>query len=169
MLLGTRPRVVEEWLESRRAAGLDRFDEVWGGEYHVAPAAHGRHGDLDQQLAELLGPAARAVGLRCLGPVNIGTVDDYRVPDRCVVDPDLTLRVFLPSAVIVIEIVSPDDETLAKFDFYFQRGVVELLVVDPDDRSVRWFRRGDGGFVHTPRSELLPALADLAGLLHWPD
>lgn len=155
-------------MQRRSALGLDRFDEVWEGEYHVAPAAHGRHGDIDQQLAELLGPAARAAGLRCLGPVNIGTGNNYRVPDRSVVRADAELGVFLPSVVVVVEIVSPDDETFAKFGFYFEHAVQEILVVDPAVRSVAWFHRGEVRFVEAMGSDVVTGLDDLADRLRWP-
>lgn len=168
VVVGERPVEVEEWVQRRRALGLDRFDEVWEGDYHAAPAAHGRHGDIDQQLAELLGPASRAAGLRCLGPVNIGTASNYRVPDRSVVRAEAELGVFLPSAVIVVEIVSQDDETFAKFGFFFEHAVQEILVVDPASRSVAWFHRGVRGFVAAAGSELVASLDDLAGRLRWP-
>lgn len=168
VLLGDPPAEVEDWLQRRRARGLDRFDEMWEGEYHVAPAAHSRHGDIDQQLAELLGPAARAAGLRCLGPVNVGEPSNYRVPDRCVVAGTADGGVFLPTAIIVVEIVSPDDETYAKFPFYFERAVVEVLAVDPSDATTRWFVRGSDGFVPAARSGVLDGLDDLAAQLNWP-
>ncbi|MGH9138650.1 MAG: Uma2 family endonuclease [Acidimicrobiales bacterium] len=109
-----------------------------------------------------------AAGLRCLGPVNIGNGNNYRVPDRSVVRVDAELGVFLPSAVMVVEIVSPDDETLAKFGFYFEHAVQEILVVDPASRSVAWFRRGAVEFVDAPGSEVVTGLDDLAGRLRWP-
>jgi len=168
VLLGDRPVEVEEWLQTRRKRGVDLFDEMWEGEYHVAPAAHSSHGDLDQQLAEVLGPSARAAGLRCLGPVNIGEPSNYRVPDRCVVATDGGNHVFLPTAIVVVEIASPDDETYAKFGFYFARAVMEVLVVDLADRSVRWFSRSADRFVPSGGSGVLNALDDLAAGLHWP-
>ena len=61
------PPVVEDWLAQRRALGQDRFDEVWEGEYHVAPYAHGRHGIVQHQLALVLGPFADRAGLRADG------------------------------------------------------------------------------------------------------
>jgi hypothetical protein len=169
VLLGQRPAEVEDWLQRRRDRGLDIYDEVWGSEYHVAPAAHSRHGELDQQIAEALGPAARAVGLRCLGPVNIGEPTDYRVPDRSVIGADAEPGVYLPTAVIVAEIVSPDDETYAKLPFYFERGVVEVLIVDPRERSAIWYRRAADRFQPAEGSNVVPGLNALAEQLNWPD
>ena len=49
VLLGEPPPVVTEWLRHRRELGQDGFDEVWDGEYHVAPMVHRRQGDVDAQ------------------------------------------------------------------------------------------------------------------------
>jgi Uma2 family endonuclease len=38
----------------------------------------------------------------------------------------------------VIEIVSPGDESWKKLPFYAERRVVEVLIVDPSQRSVHW-------------------------------
>jgi len=38
VLVGRPPQDFEEVLQRRRALGQDLFDEVWEGEYHVAPA-----------------------------------------------------------------------------------------------------------------------------------
>ena len=51
---------------------------------------------------------------------------------------------YVPSAALVVEVLSPDDETFRKFDFYARHGVDELWVVDPVARTVRcWSRRGE--------------------------
>ncbi len=168
VLLGEPPPEVGEWLERRAALGQDRFDEVWEGEYHVAPAARSRHGLIDDQLGHVLRPRAVAAGLVGSGPLNLGEPDDYRVPDRVYLRAPLDV-VFVPSAVVVVEIVSPDDETHRKFDFYFRRGVEELLVVDPDRRTVQWYRRADATFEPAERSDLLDlAAATLHAELDWP-
>ncbi|MBO0835758.1 MAG: hypothetical protein J2P28_09590 [Actinobacteria bacterium] len=38
VVLDPVPAEVEELIERRRALGLDLFDEVWAGTYHMAPA-----------------------------------------------------------------------------------------------------------------------------------
>lgn len=40
-------------------------------------------------------------------------------------------HVFMATAALVLEIVSPDDETWDKLDFYAAHDVDELLIVDP--------------------------------------
>lgn len=162
------PPPVAEWLEQRRALGQDRFDEVWEGEYHVAPAPREAHADLDDQLAALLRPRARARGLWPRGPLNIGDKDDYRVPDRAY-RRERTDEVFVPTAAIVVEIVSPGDDSYRKFDFYFAHGVEELLIVEPLQRSLQWYARGAEALERTDGSALLGLTAtELVELIDWP-
>jgi hypothetical protein len=44
VVLGERPRVLDEFIARRRALGQDVFDEVWDGEYHVVPGPSAEHG-----------------------------------------------------------------------------------------------------------------------------
>jgi hypothetical protein len=71
VVLGPRPPELDALIARRRALGLDTHDEVWKGEYHMAPTAHSSHGWLDDQLAVLLHPLAQAAGLGVTGPFNL--------------------------------------------------------------------------------------------------
>ena len=148
------PQAVEDWLARRRALGQDLYDEVWEGEYHVAPAPRRRHARVQAALLETLGPLARRAGLEVTGPCNIGRPDDYRVPDlACFREPgDLAWN---PTAAIVAEVVSPGDESRLKSDFYLRAGVEEVLIVDPGARTAEWYERDDGAFRRTDRSVIL--------------
>jgi len=161
------PPIVEDWLAQRRALGQDRFDEVWEGEYHVAPAPSTRHGRIDRQLARILGPLVARAGLVDSGPCNIGGPGDYRVPDMAVFrDPEDI--VWNPTAPIVVEIISPGDESRHKLDFYFRAGVEEVLIVDPDARTVEWFGRGVDAFEPADGSALLGITSsELAERIDW--
>ncbi len=102
------------------------------------------------------------------GPVNIGRFDDYRVPDRAYLR-DLDMGTYLPTAAIVVEIVSPGDESYQKFGFYFARGVEEVLIVDPQRRTVEWYARGADAFTRSGRSALLDVdEPTLHGEIDWP-
>jgi Uma2 family endonuclease len=52
--------------------------------------------------------------------------------------------VWVPTAAVVIEIESPDDETRDKLDFYADHGVDELLIVSAEAQSVSWLVLKDG-------------------------
>jgi hypothetical protein len=159
---------IAAWLERRRALGQDLYDEVWEGEYHVAPAANRRHGHLDDEVVAALRRRARGAGLWGAGPVNIGRSDNYRVPDRAYLH-DLDMGTFLPTAAVVVQVggrkpaepagrvsrASPGDESYQKFGFYFAHGVEEVLIVDPQRRTVEWCARGADAFARSGRSALL--------------
>ncbi|MDP9405017.1 MAG: Uma2 family endonuclease [Actinomycetota bacterium] len=168
VLVGQRPPVVDAWLEQRRRLGQDLFDELWQGDYHAAPAPHSSHGLVAQHVAEILGPTARRAHLVGSGPLNIGAADDYRVPDGAYLR-DVPTTTFVPTAAVVVEIVSPGDETHAKLGFYFAHEVEELLVVDPLRRHAEWYRRGDGALAPTDRSRLLGLTGrDVEQRIDWP-
>ncbi len=168
VVLGPRPPELEAVLERRRALGQDLYDEVWEGEYHVAPAPSAAHALLDHLLAVLLDAPARRVGLVGSGPFNLGSPDDYRVPDRGL-HRARPVGVWVPTAAVVIEILSPDDETFEKFAFYAEHEVDEVLVVDPEARTVRSWRRTGGEYAEADASGLLGVgVADLARDIDWP-
>lgn len=171
LVLDPQPPELMELLERRRLRGLDLFDEVWEGTYHMAPAPRFRRGDVDQQLAEILGPAARRVGLTASGPFNVGGPDDYRVPDRGLLrTPPNPEAVYLPTAALVVEIVSPGDETYDKLPFYVAHAVEEILVVDPETRSVQLLSLAGGTYEARDRSEVIGLMvSDIVASIRWPN
>lgn len=163
---GPRPPELAAWLDRRRALGLDRRDEVWAGRYVVAPDPHSNHGHVQLRLAALLVPAAERLELQATSTFNLGRPDDFRVPDAGLIP--WPAGVWHDTAVLVVEILSPDDETFAKLDFYAAHGVQELLVVDWQQRSVRCFALQDGGR-ETGRSEVLGLdRRALEAAIDWP-
>jgi Uma2 family endonuclease len=162
------PPAVEELIAQRRALGQDLYDEVWEGEYHVAAAPTNRHANVQVQLVELLGPRARRAGLRLLGPSNVGQPTDFRVPDLALLRHE-EHPIWNPVAAIVVEIVSPGDESRRKFAFYHRVGVEEVLIVDPGQRTVEWFARGPEAFQPAAGSTILALTsAELASAIAWP-
>lgn len=169
VFVSERPPELETWLERRRSLGQDRFDEMWEGTYHVVPGPDGQHADIDYQLMQRLGPRAGAAGLRGRTALNVGKADNYRVPDHVYVR-GADWAVYHPSAAIVVEVVSPGDESRNKLDFYFRQGVEEILIVDPRSRTVEWFQRGEESFEPATGSALLGVSSDELVLeLDWPD
>jgi hypothetical protein len=170
LVLGIPPRELGELLERRRRAGIDRLDEVWEGVHHVVPGPSIEHADISQQLAELLGPPARAAGLRpTISEFNLGASEhDFRVPDGGLHRPGAS-GAWHATAALVVEILSPDDETWQKLPFFADHHVDEVLIVDPAERMVAWLGLRDGEYERLDRSRLIDlGPAELAALINWP-
>lgn len=101
---------LQELLERRRRAGADTHDEMWEGVLHMAAAPLRRHARLQAQLAALLAPRARAAGLETVAELNLGGPEDYRVPDGGLLSPGPD-ELYLSTAALVLEVVSPGDES----------------------------------------------------------
>jgi Uma2 family endonuclease len=147
---------LDELLERRRRSGLDRLDEVWEGDLHMVPAPSGEHADITQQLAVLLNEPARDAGLfPTMGEFNLGDSEhDFRVPDGGLHRQRLR-GAWHSTAALVVEIVSPGDETWDKLPFYAAHEVDELLIVDPQEHAVHWFALADGTYRPIERSALI--------------
>jgi Uma2 family endonuclease len=156
-------------LERRRHSGLDRLDEIWEGVYHMVPAPSGPHATIESQLHRLLGPLAMDVGLTMSGQCNLGESEqNFRVPDSALHRNPPT-GVWNPTAALVVEIVSPGDETWEKLPFYATHNVDEALIVDPQERSVSWLALEDGEYLPVEHSGLIDLGAQaLAERLDWP-
>ena len=111
----------------------------------MIPVAGIAHSLVAAQLAVLLDAPARANGLLVGAEFNLGSKENYRVPDLGV-HRDPQLAVWVPTAAIAVEILSPDDDTWKKLPFYAQHEVDELLIVDPADRSVTWLALREGEY-----------------------
>ncbi len=162
------PPTVEDWLERRRALAQDLYDEVWEGEYRVAPAPSDAHNDVCFQLVALLRPLALRASLLGRTPCNVGAPNDFRVPDIAFLRGHVA-PIWQPTAAIAVEVVSPGDESRRKLDFYFRHRVEEVAIVDPGGRTVEWFARGDEAFWPAEGSTLLGLTsAELAARIDWP-
>jgi hypothetical protein len=168
VILGERPQELEALIKSRRATGADLYDEVWEGDYHMAPAAASPHGDLDGQIARIFGPLAIAIGMIESGPFNLGDgPHNFRVPDRGI--RHRSTAVWVTTAALVVEIVSPDDEAWEKLAFYASHDVDEIVVVDPRTRTLTWLRLDAGEYRSVAFSRLLDIdVADIAAQIDWP-
>lgn len=160
--------VVEAWLQQRRALGQDGRDEVWEGVYHVAPHEHGRNGAVAMQLVLVLAGPAKTAGLVPGGSFNLGRPDDFRVPDLGF-HRGSPNALYFPTAALIIEVLSPDDETFAKFGFYARHGVGELWVVDPLGHTVRIWTLTEETYDEVDTSALLGVTAAaVAADVDWP-
>lgn len=168
VVLGPMSPQLEADMARRRDTGADIYDEVWEGEYHMAPAPSGHHARVDDEMAAALRGPAQAAGLFGSGPFNLGEPDDYRVPDRGL-HRQSVLATWVPTAALVVEIVSPDDESWQKLEFYAVHQVDEVVIVDPADRSITWLALAGTTYTAIERSGVLDvAAAEVAESIGWP-
>ncbi len=167
VILDPLPVEIDELLYRRKQLGLDRADEMWEGVLHVNPTPHGRHGRVLQQLAEIFGPLAQAAGLTPIADFNLGTKGNYRVPDGGILHPAPD-QLYYPTAALVVEVISPYDETWAKLPFYAAHDVEEVLIVDPRKQEVQWLALRGDGYEPIERSGLIElGPAELAERIEW--
>ena len=145
--------VPEAQLEERHRLGLDHRDELWDGVLHMVPPAGDPHQGLSAELFLVLGPLAKRLGLVPRMETGLFRHEkDYRVPDQLYRRPDDGSVRGAEAAELVVEILSPDDETWQNLPWFVELGVREVLVLNPRDRTARLFREG---VEVTPRSEVL--------------
>jgi Uma2 family endonuclease len=139
----------QQEIEKRRRLGLDRFDEMWEGVYHMVPAPEHEHQRVVQKLVVFLDLLAtrKSHGTICLQE-NVfepgKEAVNYRIPDLAWIGKGHEDRIRKsgihggPDAVV--EVRSPGDETYDKLDFYARIGTGEVVVVDRDTKVPEVFR-----------------------------
>lgn len=144
-------RFVEDEIRAKRkASGGDRYDEVWEGTYVMAPLANLEHQDLVMRLSaifyELYGRTGQAV---VFPGANVsdrekGWEQNYRCPDVVVAFHGGRARHcgthWCDGPDFLAEIVSRDDKSRDKFEFYAKIGVRELLIVDRDPWALELYQ-----------------------------
>ncbi len=134
------------------------------------PGPSFEHAQISQQLAvQLDGPARDAGLLPAMSEFNLGESEhDFRVPDGGLHRPGAA-GVWLATAAVVVEILSPDDESWQKLPFYAEHHVDEVLLVDPAEHTVTWLALRDGEYQPVQRSRLIElGPTELAEQLDWP-
>lgn len=151
-------------LEERRNKGWDRFDEVWDGVLHMVPSPSRTHQRLELRLAVALMPIAERRGLEVF--VEFGLVDpprgwhDFRQPDLSIVRAEhLSERAIEGRAELVVEILSPNDESRDKLPFYARVGVREVWLIDPMTHAVE---------VHALQGERYAVVSPRLGVVRSP-
>ena len=127
-------------LEQRRASGNDRWDEVWDEVYILMPNPNIEHQDIATGLSAIFRAVVDWSGLgKSYQGVNVSDrADDwtknYRCPDVAVYltgNPAIAKGAYwLGGPDFAVEVISPDDRSREKFDFYARVGVRELLLID---------------------------------------
>lgn len=155
VVLDPVPRELAQLAERRHALGQDRLDEVWQGVLHMVPAPSFEHAVVAARLKVLMAPLADAAGLIVTDEFNLGDSEqDFRVPDGGLHRPGAS-GVWQPTSALVMEVLSPDDETWQKLSFYAAHHVDEVLIVGPEERTVHWLALSAGEYQPLERSALI--------------
>lgn len=144
--------VPESFLEERHRLGHDKKDELWEGVLHMVPPPSAVHIYFNNDLKEALDAMCRRRGLRALiGDTGLfGSEKNYRIPDLVVVRPDQASKRGFEGAELVVEILSPHDESREKFPFYAQVGVREVWLVEPSNRATEIYELVGGEYRAIP-------------------
>ena len=138
--------VPAELLADRRRMGLDIRDEMWECVLHMVPSPTTDHQGLGSRLLLVLATLAEAKGLRHFYETAVydpaaPPETNYRVPDQVYASPEyVSHRGIEGRAALVVELLSPHDETYDKLAFYASVGVEEVLIIDPITRAVEMWR-----------------------------
>ena len=129
--------VPPEVLAERRRLGIDGRDEVWDGVIHMVPPASGPHMDVAFELAVALRTIVQRRELKVLMETGLFQHDaNYRVPDICVGRPVMLTHRGWEGVELVIEVLSPNDESRDKLPFFAKLGVREVWFVEPGTRAI---------------------------------
>lgn len=113
------------------------------------------HTDFEYELRRALHPIVERLGLRTHQQVAIRDPSkgwkNYRKPDLIVSRPanESDAAVDGP-AELVVEVLSPNDESRDKFPFYASRGVREIWLIHPKTRELEVFTLVGGGYEIVP-------------------
>lgn len=163
--------------ESRVAMGIDRWDEVWDGVYVIMPNPNIEHQKIVSKLLIALDSCFRPEeAADVLIPVNVsdrqeGWTSNFRGPDVSVFLEDGAGRNcgthWVGGPDLAVEILSDNDPTYEKLNFYAKNGVRELLVIDRRPWSIELYRLAAGSLKlagtssietsETLTSEVIPA------------
>lgn len=147
--------VERELIRDRRERGLDRWDEVWEGTYVIMPLPNNEHQELVGEICRILKEVVRTgSGGRVFPGCNVSDrgrnwMQNFRCPDVAVYlaeNPAVDHGTHWQGGPdLAIEIVSPDDRSFEKLEFYGSIGTRELLILDRDPWRLELYRRTDGG------------------------
>ena len=163
-LLLTNRDKVRRIIHRRRRLGLDRKDEVWNGRYIIMPDPDNVHQDLVGSLLTVLRIVISWAKLGNAYPgCNISDREDkwtsnYRVPDVTVFLNDNPAENrnthWLGGPDLAIEIVSDNDKSRKKLDFYASVGTRELIILDRAPWQLELFRLTNGELISVGKSSV---------------
>ncbi len=129
-----------------------RWELIAGIPYAMTPAPSVRHQSISGRIDRLLQEALEECqGCRALLPV------DWKIDEDTVVQPDnLVIRhepqhAYLTRApVLIFEVLSPNTarkDKITKFALYEREGVRHYVIVDPDEKVAKVYRRHQGRYI----------------------
>jgi Uma2 family endonuclease len=143
--------IARKFIQQRRESGNDRWDEVWDGVYVLMPNPNVEHQDLATGLAAIFRTLFDwSKNGKTYQGVNVSNQSEdwtrnYRCPDVAVylsgTPAALRGAYMLGGPDFAVEIISPEDRSRQKFDFYASVGVRELLLVDREPWALELYRR----------------------------
>ncbi len=136
--------VSDEELAERARLDHDRFDEVWDGVAHLNPSGGADHHSIEFELGLVLYPLVQPLGLRIATELSVmdasQPLQNYRNPDLVVYDPaQLDLQWATRGIALAVDVRSPHDASYEKLPFFAARGIPEVLIVHPRQRTVELF------------------------------
>ncbi|MBW3539764.1 MAG: Uma2 family endonuclease [Planctomycetes bacterium] len=157
------PDIRDHLIEQRRAAGHDRYDEVWEGTYVIMPLPTDEHQHVTTALATIFQTVLGWIGAALVrAGVNVsdrleGWKENYRCPDVAVFLKETRAindgTHWLGGPDFGVEIRSPDNRTYEKLEFYAKVLTRELLVVGRDPWTLELYRLQGDGWNETQENE----------------
>jgi Uma2 family endonuclease len=158
-------------LRRRRKCGGDRFDEVWNGVYVMSPIADNDHQAIATELSAALIQALQVnVGRKVLAGTNVSDQEEnwtknFRCPDVAVFLPGCSAEDrgshWFGGPDFAVEVISPEDRSREKLDFYAKVGVKELLLIDRNPWRLELYRNRGGVLLPVGVAELDPTASIL--------
>ncbi len=156
-------RYAEQLRKQRKAAGSDRWDEVWEGTYMMAPLPNNEHQELVGAFVDLFRELVPKLRGRVLPGTNVSDREiawehNYRCPDVAVYLSETAAKDcgthWCGGPNFTVEIVSDDDRTREKIPFYAAVNTGELLVIERDPWSLELFQLVGGNLISAGTSTL---------------
>jgi len=150
----------EKYLAQRHSWGADRWDEVWDGVLHMPPFPMFEHELVASALLVALTPLAKRCGLVAVAAALLEHEKNYRKPDLTLGRLDQTSERGFEGAELVIEVLSPNDESRDKFPFFAKLGVREVWLVEPKTRAIELYLLRNGVYMR----QVAPFVSSVLGV-----
>lgn len=148
----------ERYLAQRHSWGGDRSDEVWDGVLHMPPFPMFDHELIASRLLLALAPIGQRCGLIAVPAALLEHEKNYRKPDLTLGREEQISERGFEGAELVIEVLSPNDESRDKLPFFAKLGVREVWLIDPKTRELELYELRDGRYMRQQPPLVSPVL-----------